>query len=127
MYCGNCGNKLGKDENFCGKCGRAREVKEEVIYQEEQQLEPIISNTGVVDFYADWCGPCKMLDIVIEEVAEENPDITFVKVDADRFRSIAKDYHVLSVPVVAIFSNGKVVRQRSGLMRKEELLDFIGK
>ncbi|MBR4693211.1 MAG: zinc ribbon domain-containing protein [Bacilli bacterium] len=48
MYCGNCGNKLGKDENFCGKCGRAREVKEEVIYQEEQQLEPIISNTGVV-------------------------------------------------------------------------------
>lgn len=81
----------------------------------------------VVDFFADWCGPCKMLDIVIEEVAEENPDITFVKVDADRFRSIAKEYHVLSVPVVAIFSNGKVVRQRSGLMRKEELLDFIGK
>jgi len=48
MYCGNCGNKLGKDENFCGKCGRKRETKEEIIYQEEQQLEPIISNTGVI-------------------------------------------------------------------------------
>lgn len=50
MYCGNCGNKLKKNEKFCGKCGRAREEenKEEIIYQEEQQLEPIISNTGVI-------------------------------------------------------------------------------
>lgn len=80
----------------------------------------------VVDFYADWCGPCKMLDVVIEEVAEEHPEITFVKVDADRFRGIAKEYHVMSVPVVAVFSNGKVVRQQNGLMRKEELLSFLG-
>mgnify|MGYP002622296083 FL=1 len=68
-----------------------------------------------------------MLDMVMEEVESECNDVTFVKVDADRFRSIAKDYKVLSVPVLCLFSNGKLEKQQSGFMRKEELLTFIGK
>ena len=87
--------------------------------------ELIKGNLVVVDFSAEWCGPCKMLDMVMEEVEAECSQATFVKVDADRFRSIAKDYKVISVPVVCVFSNGKLERQRNGLMRKEELLSFV--
>ncbi len=79
----------------------------------------------LVDFYADWCGPCKMLNMVLEELEPELNDITIVKVDADRFRSVAKDYSVINVPVVCLFSNGKLIKQQSGFMRKEELLEFI--
>ena len=79
----------------------------------------------LVDFYADWCGPCKMLDMVLEEIESEIEGITFVRVDADRFRSIAKNYRVLSVPVLCLFENGKLVKQQSGFMRKEELLEFL--
>ena len=88
--------------------------------------EVIKGEKVLVDFSADWCGPCKMLDMVMEEVEAERSDITFVKVDADRFRSIAKDYKVISVPVLCLFENGKLVKQQSGFMRKEELLNFIG-
>lgn len=79
----------------------------------------------VVEFFAEWCTPCKMLDMVIEEIESENPSITFVKVDTDRFRSIAKEYKVLTVPVIKIFSLGKEEKSKQGLMRKDELLSFI--
>ena len=79
----------------------------------------------LVDFYADWCGPCKMLDMVLEEVEQEVEGITFVRVDSDRFRRLAKDYKVMSVPVLCLFEDGKLVKQQSGFMRKEELLSFI--
>jgi len=93
-----------------------------------QEFDELIKKEFViVNFYADWCAPCKMLDIVLEEVSNEHPELTIVKVDADRFRSIGKEYHVLSVPVIAIFENGKIVKEQKGLMRKEELLSFIGK
>ena len=87
--------------------------------------EQIQGNKVLVDFYADWCGPCKMLDMVLEEAEQEVEGVTFVKVDTDRFHSIAKEYHVLSVPCLVLFSNGKVEKQQSGFLRKEELLSFI--
>ena len=87
--------------------------------------EAIKGEKVFVDFYADWCGPCKMLDMVLEEVESECSDTTFVKVDFDRFRSIAKEYRVLNVPVCMIFERGKMVRSQSGFMRKEELMEFI--
>ncbi len=87
--------------------------------------EAIKEDKVFVDFYADWCGPCKMLDMVLEEVETECPDVHFVKVDSDRFRSIAKDYHVLTVPCLILFSQGKVVKQQSGFLRKEELIAFL--
>lgn len=86
--------------------------------------EIIKSDRVIVEFYADWCTPCKMIDMIIEEIEEEN-NISFVKVDTDRFRSIAKENKVLTVPVVKIFEHGKVVKEKQGLMRKDELLSFI--
>ena len=87
--------------------------------------EAIKGDKVFVDFYADWCGPCKMLDMVLEEIESEMDDVTFVKVDADRFRNLCKEYKVLNVPVCMVFEKGKMVRSQSGFMRKEELMDFI--
>lgn len=87
--------------------------------------EEIKDNRVIVDFYADWCTPCKMLDMILNEVEEENNNLKIIKVDTDRFRQIAKEYRVLTVPVIKIFENGKEVKEKQGLMRKDELLDFI--
>ena len=92
----------------------------------KEEFEELIKGDFVfVDFFADWCGPCKMLDMVLEEVEQEREDVLFVKVDSDRFRSIGKDYGVLTVPDVIIFSHGEVVREKKGFMRKEEVLAFL--
>ena len=75
----------------------------------------------LVDFYADWCNPCKMIGMILEEI--ENIDI--VKVDVDRFGTIAKEYKVLSIPSLKIFSKGKVIKERTGFMTRDELEEFI--
>ena len=95
-------------------------IKSVVDFGEQVNGEKVL-----VVFGAEWCGPCKMLDVVLEELEPEMPDLRIVKVDSDRFRSIAKDYHVLTVPCLVLFSNGKVVKQQNGFMRKEELVTFL--
>ena len=94
--------------------------------QTTQEFNELIKDNKVlVDFYADWCTPCKMLDMIIEEIEEENSNLKIIKVDTDRFRQIAKEYRVLTVPKIIIFENGKAVKEKQGIMRKDELLDFI--
>lgn len=87
--------------------------------------ELIEKDKVIVEFYADWSTPSKMLEMIINEIEEERKELIFVKVDTDRFRSIAKEYNVVNIPVIKIFSNGKEKKEKQGLMRKEELLDFI--
>ena len=87
----------------------------------EEFHEVIKKERVLVDFYADWCNPCKMLGMILEDVDK----IEVVKVDVDRFGSIAKEYKVLSIPALKIFSNGEVVKERTGLMSREELDKFI--
>ena len=87
----------------------------------EEFHEVIKKERVLIDFYADWCNPCKMLGMILEDVDK----IEVVKVDVDRFGSIAKEYKVLSIPALKIFSNGEVVKERTGLMSREELDKFI--
>lgn len=97
-----------------------------VTIKTAQEFKEIVKKEKViVEFYADWCTPCKMLGMIIEEIEAENSNISIVKVDVDRFRTLAKEYRVLSVPVIKIFENGKEKNEKQGLMRKDELLDFI--
>ena len=95
------------------------------IKTKDEFYELIKGERVFVDFYADWCAPCKMLDMVLEEVESERDDYTFVRVDSDRFRALAKDYKVLTVPVVMVFSSGNVLKEQKGFMRKEEVLSFL--
>lgn len=79
--------------------------------------------TVVVDFWATWCGPCKMVSPVLDEIAGENPEkITVAKLDIDQNPSTARDYQVMSIPTMIVFQDGKAVKQIVGAKPKAALL-----
>ena len=81
-------------------------------YLENESFNEIINQDKVlVDFYAEWCGPCKMLTPVLERLGES---FEIVKVDVDKHFDLAKEYGIMSVPTLFIFKNGKVVKQMIG-------------
>lgn len=87
--------------------------------------EAIKGEKVLVDFYADWCGPCQMLGSVLEEVDKELDDIAIVKVNTDNFLSLARDYKIMSIPAIKLFSNGEIIKEKVGFMTKDELLEFL--
>lgn len=96
------------------------------INQSEFQSE-VLDNAGVVvvDFYADWCGPCKMLAPILEEVQEELSEVKIVKVNVDENPDIANKYGITSIPTVKIFKAGADVNTKVGFMPKEMLKESI--
>lgn len=89
-----------------------------------QSFSEIISGDKpvLVDFYADWCGPCKMMSPVVEQVSKEMADqVRVLKVDVDRNQSAAMAYQIQGVPTFIIFRNGKVVWRQSGAMPAQAL------
>lgn len=80
-----------------------------------------------VDFYADWCGPCKLTSPIIEELSAEMTKMKFVKVDVDKNPELAGHYSIFSIPTFMIFKDGKVVTQFVGAMGKEGFLSEINK
>ena len=81
--------------------------------------------TVLVDFYADWCNPCKILSPILEEVARENPDIKLVKVDVDTNENLAYEYRAYSIPTLVVIKDGKEVKRAVGAMPKEDVLELI--
>lgn len=79
----------------------------------------------LVDFYADWCNPCKILSPVLEEVARENPDIKLVKIDVDTNENLAYDYRAFSIPTLVVIENGKEVNRAVGAIPKEDVLELL--
>ena len=79
----------------------------------------------LVDFYADWCGPCKMLAPVLEEIEKERTDIKIVKVNVDECPSIAAKYGVMSIPTLLVFENGTVKNQSVGFRPKNAVLSLL--
>lgn len=75
----------------------------------------------IVDCYADWCGPCKMLSPIIDELAEENNQYDFYKLNVDESNEITKIYGIMSIPTVLIFQNGELINQVIGFRTKDEL------
>ena len=98
---------LGNNENF----------ESEVLKSEKKVL---------VDFNAEWCGPCRMLGPVIDELAEERDDIKVVSIDVDEEDALAEKYGVSSIPCLVLFENGKEISRSVGFVPKEALEDFIG-
>lgn len=94
-----------------------------MIYLENDDLESIIENGNyLVDFYAEWCGPCKMLTPVLEEVSDK---INIVKVDIDKFPKLTENYRIMSVPTLIFFKDGKKIKEVVGFQTEEELLEII--
>ena len=98
-----------------------------VIHLDKEDFNDIISNGKVVvDFFATWCGPCKMLGPVFEKVSEEVNNVKFVKLDVDKFNDIAREYGVMSIPTLILFENGNELKRNVGFMSEDKLKEFIG-
>lgn len=81
----------------------------------------------LVDFWATWCGPCRMLAPVLEEVAKERPELPIVKVDVDEAGDIAARFGISSIPTLIRFKDGKPVSKSLGFLPKPRLLEFLDK
>lgn len=100
----------------------------EVKINESNFKEEVLNSTKpvLVDFWATWCGPCKMLSPVIEEIAAEKSETLKVgKVNVDEEPALATQFGITSIPMLALFKNGKVVKTSVGYQPKEEILKFI--
>ena len=94
----------------------SQNFEEEVIKSEKPVL---------IDFYADWCGPCKMLSPIIDEIAEENSEIKVVKVNVDDAQDLAMKYQVMSIPTLVVIKNGEEVNRSVGLIDKSQVANLI--
>jgi len=96
------------------------------INRQNFQEEVLNSNKPVLlDFWAPWCGPCRMVVPIVEEIAEERSDIKVGKVNVDEQPELASQYNVMSIPTLVVIKNGKVVNQSVGAKSKEEILEMI--
>jgi thioredoxin 1 len=89
----------------------------------------VLEHNGIVfvDFYADWCGPCKMTEPIIHGISEEMKNVKFVKVNVDENPDLASEYSVFSIPTFIVFKNGKTASQFVGAMGREAFLEEIKK
>jgi len=96
-------------------------VKEKADFDKE-----IKEGSVLVDFFATWCGPCKMLSPLVETLAQDHPELKVLKVDVDEAEEIAAQFNVYSIPTLIYFENGKAVRQSVGYIGSEPLKRFVG-
>ncbi len=89
--------------------------------------DEIIDKNGVslIDFYADWCGPCKMVAPILSEIAEENPDITVGKIDVDDSPLLASEFGVASIPTIVAVRNGREIGRIIGYRPKSDILELL--
>ncbi len=91
----------------------------------EQFAAAVAEGTCIVDFYASWCGPCKMMAPVIDSAAMSMPQINFYKVDVDKAANLAMEYKIVNVPTIMIFKDGQPSERIVGMVSKAELLEKI--
>lgn len=100
----------------------------EIIHGTEETFNDLIQDEFVlVDFFATWCGPCKMLTPVLEELSERGAEVKIVKMDVDECSNLAKKYAIMSVPTLMLFKNGEVIATEHGFMPKPMLEEWINK
>ncbi len=87
----------------------------------------ISSGIVLVDFFANWCGPCKMLSPVLEKVSNDYPNIHFVKLDVDKSGDIAMRYQVQSIPTLLVFKDGNLVERQVGFAGEPQLRNLLNR
>ena len=96
------------------------------ITKENFQREVLESEKPVLlDFWAAWCGPCRMVGPILEEVAEERPDIKVCKVNVDGEQELASAYRIMSIPTLMVVKDGKIVSQSAGARPKSDILAML--
>lgn len=94
----------------------------EIIHLKEENFKELIKEKVLVDFYANWCGPCKMISPELEKVESS---VKVVKVDVDEFEDLAREYGVMSIPTLILFENGKEIKRTIGFIDKDRIEKFI--
>ena len=89
---------------------------EEVVHSDKPVL---------VDFWASWCGPCKMVSPIIDEIADERTDIKVVKINVDEEPELANQFGIMSIPTLMVVKNGKIVNQSTGARPKSQILEML--
>ena len=101
----------------------------EILELTKQNFNDYVSNSNkpvMIDFWASWCGPCRMLAPIYEEIAKELKDeVMFAKLNVDENAEIAGQYHVASIPTFIVFKKGQVTARRTGTMSKEDILNLL--
>lgn len=101
-----------------------------VIEIKQNEFDEKVSNSDkkvLIDVFASWCGPCRMLSPIIDELASENDNINFYKLDIDKSEDIARRYGIMSIPTLLIFDNGELKEKIVGFKNKEELKEILNK
>ena len=95
--------------------------------KEEEFEEKVLKNNKkvLVDFYADWCGPCRMLSPIIEEIAKENDEYEFVKVNVDDCPDVSRKYGLMSIPTLIVFEKGEEKKKTLGFHSLDEVKEFL--
>lgn len=96
-------------------------TKENFAQEVLQSTKPVL-----LDFWASWCGPCRMLSPIVDEVAEERTDVKVGKVNVDEQPELAGQFGVMSIPTLLVFEQGKLVRQAVGARPKASVLELLG-
>ncbi|MBE7066786.1 MAG: thioredoxin [Ruminococcaceae bacterium] len=97
-----------------------------VLNSENFHKEVIESNRPVlIDFWASWCPPCRMLSPIIEEIADAHPEIKVCKVNVEEAEDLAKEFNIMSIPTMLVFKDGKVVNKAVGVKPMRQILELI--
>lgn len=96
--------------------------------KQEQFEEKVLKNSKpvLVDFFATWCGPCRMLTPILEQVSEENGGaFDIFKIDVDEAEDLSREYGIMSIPTLMVFKDGQLIKRESGLRPKAAILDMM--
>ena len=97
------------------------------VFNEENFEKEVLKSEGtvLVDFYADWCGPCKMMSPIIVTIAEENTNIKVGKINVDENPDLAEKYNVMSIPTIMVFKNGEIEKTFVGVTDKSQIINAL--
>jgi len=96
-----------------------------LVHGNENNFNDLVKDDIVlVDFFATWCGPCKMIGPILEEISNDR-SFKIVKIDVDESQNLARSYGIMSVPTLLIFKNGQLVDQKTGFLPKEKLIEWV--
>ena len=98
-----------------------------VLSIDKNNFETIKNSKGMVllDFYADWCGPCRMVSPIVEEIARENPQFTIGKINVDDEPELAASFSITSIPTLVVIKDGVIINQSAGARPKSQILDML--